>query len=129
MNKLYLLIAGGRDFTDYEVLKVSLTKETEGNELPIVVISGTAKGADTLGEKWAQECGHKIIRYRPEWSKYGNKAGPLRNVEMYNFIKEQEHRKVIVFWDGCSKGTMHMIRISMNGIVPLSIYKYNGELM
>ena len=129
MNNLFLLIAGGRDFNNYEVLKKCLDNETKDNILPITVISGTARGADSLGERWANEAGHEIIKYKPEWDKLGPKAGPLRNIEMYNFIKDKENKKVIVFWDGISKGTMHMIKTASNGQLPLKIYNYHGILM
>jgi hypothetical protein len=128
-HKVYLLIAGGRDFNNYEVLKTCVNAELKDNKLPVVVISGTAKGADSLGEEWAAENNFEVIQYKPDWANQGKAAGPLRNIEMYNFIKDKAHKKVIVFWNGLSKGTMHMIRISKNGGLPVKIFDYEGKLL
>ena len=55
-----IVIAGGRDFTDYPLLKEQcdsyIQKITQEGE-QIVIISGTARGADTLGEQYAIEKG------------------------------------------------------------------------
>jgi len=128
-DKFYVLIAGGRDFTNYEVLKKTVNEELKDNKLPVTLISGAARGADSLGEKWAKEYGHEIVQYKPEWDTYGNSAGPIRNNEMFNFIKDKLNKKIIIFWDGQSRGTMYMIKISTIGQIPISIYNYNGELM
>lgn len=128
MDNLYLLIAGGRDFDNYEIAKKCLDKELDETK-KIIVVSGTAHGADSLGERWAIENNFEIIKYKPEWDKLGSKAGPLRNIEMYNFIKDKEYKKIITFWDGISKGTFHMIKTATNGKLPILIYNYNGILL
>jgi hypothetical protein len=122
----YLLIAGGRDFTNYDIAKKCLDKELDGSD--IIVISGTARGADSLGEKWAEENNFKVERYKPEWDTLGRKAGILRNIDMYNYIRDKENKKVVVFWDGQSRGTMHMIKTAKNGDLPILIYNYDGIL-
>lgn len=80
-----VIIAGSREFDNYDMLKekcdkILSRKVNEGEE--IVIVSGTAKGADTLGEKYAEERGYKIERYPANWDKYGKKAGYLRNKKM-----------------------------------------------
>lgn len=71
------------------------------------VISGTAKGADTLGEVWAQNNGIPVRRMPANWNTYGSKAGNLRNEDML-----EECDKVILFWDSNSPGTKHMLERS-----------------
>lgn len=68
------------------------------------IISGGAKGVDTLAEMYAisHDIPHQIIR--PEWNKYGKRAGFLRNTLI---VEECTH--LIAFWDGVSKGTMHSV--------------------
>lgn len=68
------------------------------------VISGTANGADKLGEEFAERNNIKVERYPANWDKNGKKAGYLRNVEM-----AKEADCLIAIWDGKSKGTKHMI--------------------
>jgi len=80
-----VIIAGSREFDNYDMLKekcdkILSRKVNEGEE--IVIVSGTARGADTLGEKYAEERGYKIERYPANWDKYGKRAGYLRNKKM-----------------------------------------------
>ena len=80
-----VIIAGSREFDNYDMLKekcdkILSRKVDEGEE--IVIVSGTARGADTLGEKYAEERGYKIERYPANWDKYGKRAGYLRNKKM-----------------------------------------------
>ncbi|NMH86765.1 DUF2493 domain-containing protein [Flavivirga algicola] len=101
-----VIIAGGRNFDDYKKLfrfcnKV-LSKQTE-----IEIVSGTAKGADKLGEKYANDSGYLIKRFPANWSKYGKSAGYRRNAQMAEYADA-----LIAFWDGKSRGTKHMIDLA-----------------
>lgn len=122
----YILISGSRTFSNYKILKNILNKEI--NENKIILISGGAKGTDQLGEKWAKEHNFKIRQFIPDWDKKGKSAGILRNIEMFNIVKDKLNKKVIVFWDKESKGTKHMID-QCKDKVPLEIYDFNGNLM
>ena len=97
-----LIIAGGRDFNDYSLL-CDKTTQFIGKETPII-ISGLAKGADTLGCQFASENGYDIEGFAAEWHIYGRSAGVRRNKYM-----AKSADSLIAFWDGQSKGTMHMI--------------------
>ena len=101
-----VIIAGGRDFSDYELLKRKVlfyTNEVNRDNL-IVVVSGKAKGADSLGEKLAKEIGWKVLEYPADWDTNGKSAGYIRNTEM-----AKNSDALIAFWDGKSRGTKHMI--------------------
>ena len=76
----------------------------------IVVVSGTARGADQLGEAWARARGHAIEQFPADWENLGRSAGYRRNVEMVATLKERD--AVVAFWDGKSKGTKHTIDIA-----------------
>lgn len=120
-----IIIAGGRSFSDYKLLKDKLDyylrdKVRQGYE--IIIISGTANGADKLGEKYAMERGYKIERYPADWNKYGKAAGYRRNVQM-----SQIANACVVFWDGISPGSKHMIDIATNKGLPLRIVRYTKE--
>lgn len=71
------------------------------------VVSGTAKGADQIGEKWAAEHGLDVIRFPANWKRYGRGAGPVRN----RMMAEKAHGLVAV-WDGQSRGTTSMINLA-----------------
>ena len=115
-----VIIAGGRDFNNYELLKnkcdyyLSNLDNTE-----IVIISGVARGADSLGEKYAKERGYKIDSYPANWNKYGKSAGYRRNKEMVDIASA-----AICFWDGKSKGTKHTIDLCKEKGIPIKIVKY-----
>ena len=101
-----VIIAGGRDFSDYELLKRKVlfyTNEVNKDNL-IIIISGKAKGADSLGEKLAKEIGWKVLEYPADWDTNGKSAGYIRNIEM-----AKNADALIGFWDGRSRGTKHMI--------------------
>ena len=60
-----LLIAGSRSFGDYELLKREIIKNYEKEEMT-EIISGCAKGADSLAIKYAEEMGIRIKKFPAE---------------------------------------------------------------
>ena len=116
MKELRVIIAGSRDFNDYELLKKSaieiITKKTMLPDLTRIV-SGGARGADTLGERFANEMGLEITRFIPNWDGLGKRAGYVRNAEMAKFaVEDNNDGMLIAFWDGQSRGTKHMIDLA-----------------
>ena len=101
-----IVIAGCRNFSNYKLAKefidLSIADICGNNE--IVIISGGAKGADSIGEHYAKENGFEIQRFPADWKRYGRGAGPKRNKEMAEYCDF-----AICFWDGKSKGTKSMI--------------------
>lgn len=69
------------------------------------IVSGTAQGADTLGEKYAYQKSIPVKKFPALWGKYGLKAGPIRNGEMATYADA-----CIVIWDGESRGSFNMIK-------------------
>ena len=109
MNYFRVIIAGGRDFNNYPLLKakcdnILAEKETTHK---IIIVSGAARGADSLGEKYAQEHSYTIEKYPADWNTHGKAAGPIRNAQMANSADA-----LIAFWDGKSHGTKSMINIA-----------------
>ena len=98
-----LAVVGSRDFDLYDLMEKYLNK-IHSIEPITIIISGGAKGADLLSEKWAKENNINIKIYKPNWGKFGKKAGYMRNVDIV-----QNADKVIAFWNGTSKGTKHSI--------------------
>ena len=116
MKELRVIIAGSRDFNDYELLKKSaieiITKKTMLPDLTRIV-SGGARGADTLGERFANEMGLEISRFIPDWDGLGKRAGYVRNADMAKFAVEDDNDGMLIaFWDGQSRGTKHMIDLA-----------------
>ena len=116
-----IIIAGGRDFMDYNLLKEKTNKILQEKKVThkIVIISGCARGADTLGLRYASENAFDVEEYPADWDKYGKKAGYVRNVEM-----AENADALIAFWDGNSKGTKHMIDIATERNLPIRVIRY-----
>jgi hypothetical protein len=85
-------------------------------EKPAVVISGGAKGIDTLAWEWALENNIEIIIHRPDYNKDGKWAALRRND-----IIVDEADKIIAFWDGKSTGTKYVIERAKKLNKPLEI--------
>ena len=108
-----IIIAGGRDFNNYELLRSSMVNILSLILPPtmrpgeVTIVSGGARGADTLGERYAHETNMMLKIFPAEWDKYGKSAGYRRNELM------AEYGNVLVAcWDGQSRGTKHMIDIA-----------------
>lgn len=98
-----LIIAGKRDFYDYEKLKVEVDKLRKVIKIDEIV-SGRASGADKLGERYAREHNIPVKAFPANWEVYGRAAGPIRNKKMALYADA-----LIAFWDGESRGTKNMI--------------------
>ena len=98
-----IIIAGSRRFTDYGLLKEKCDFFLQ-NQSNVEIVSGTAAGADTLGERYAVERGYKVKRFPADWSK-GIQAGHIRNAEMAAYADAA----IIFFVDG-SKGSQSMLK-------------------
>lgn len=110
------IIAGGRECTDYQVLLAALSK---CGWKPSTVVSGAARGADALGEKWAKENHIACEMYPADWNKYGKSAGYKRNV-----IMAENAEALIALWDGKSRGTKHMIDIAKSKQLTTYVHYY-----
>ena len=115
-RELRVIIAGSRTFNNYNMLVEktdTILSERNVDNLPIRIISGTAKGTDILGERYAKNKGYALTRKSADWGRLGKRAGYVRNVEMADFaMKDNNVPLLIAFWDGISKGTKHMIDIA-----------------
>ncbi len=115
---LNIIIAGSRNFNDYMFLHTQMNKLLKEKNLEEVkIISGTADGADKLGEKYAESLGINFVRMPADWVHKGKSAGYLRNVQMAEIADY-----CVVFYDGKSKGSKHMIDICKKKKVPCLVF-------
>jgi hypothetical protein len=97
-----LIIAGSRTFTDYQLLCQTLAPE---KHCITQVLTGGARGADRLGIRWALSHSVRLTGFPADWERFGKSAGVRRNYQM-----AQAGDLLIVFWDGQSPGTAHMVQ-------------------
>lgn len=102
-----LAIVGSRNFTNKKLFGETIIYILQVWGIPLEVISGGAKGADTLGEKWANENNIPTIIFYPDWEKHGKAAGPIRNKDI---ISAATH--VLAFPSRTGRGTQHSIRLA-----------------
>jgi hypothetical protein len=116
---LNIAVIGSRDFDNYEYVKYRLGQlQHKFPNQTFKVVSGAARGADSLGEKWANENGLKTQIFPADWDKYGKRAGYIRNEDI---IKNADI--VVSFWDGQSKGTQHSMELALKQKKELLVYQ------
>ncbi len=113
-----LIIAGGRSFNDYALLSQKLDFLLQ-NQTDIEIVSGGAKGADNLGERYAKERGLACTQFPAQWDKYGKRAGMIRNEHMAQYADA-----LVAFWDGASVGTQHMIQYAKQQGLNVRVVRY-----
>lgn len=101
-----IIIAGSRNFSDYPKLVEVCDSLFENVNGQIEIVSGSARGADRLGELYARERGYRLRRFPADWDELGKKAGYVRNMVMGGYAD-----MAVIFWDGESRGTKSMIDI------------------
>ena len=122
-----VIVAGGRDFKDYDLLKSTLDNFQQEYGNITEVVSGGARGSDKLGEQYANENNTPIKRFVPDWEGLGKKAGHVRNRQMGDYAKEH-NGMLVAFWDKQSKGTKGMIDYATKiGLKSVVVY-YNVEV-
>lgn len=109
-----VIVAGGRDITNFNLVEEAIS--VSGFEVSEVV-SGKAKGVDTLGEVWALKHNVPVGAFPADWNAHGRSAGPIRNRQMAEYADA-----LIAIWDGESKGTANMIQQARKNKLNVFIY-------
>lgn len=113
-----VIIAGSRNYNNFEELTTVMDKFLKDKE-EVEIIVGGAKGADTLGEMYANMRDIPVRKFLPEWSKYGKAAGRRRNEVM-----GLEADACVCFWDGESTGTALMIQVAKRNSLILQVVQH-----
>lgn len=110
------IIAGSRHLEDYDLVVDAIDK---ASWKPTLVVSGGAKGIDSLAEQWASNNNIQVEKHPANWKQFGRAAGPVRNKEM---AKNAEG--LIAIWDGKSKGTKSMIELAHKANLAVYVYLF-----
>lgn len=92
-----LLIIGSRSITDFD-LTGYIPEDVE------LIISGGARGIDSVAEKYANDHGIEKVIIFPQYERLGRAAPIKRNEEMVDLCDT-----VLAVWDGQSKGTKYTL--------------------
>jgi len=120
-TKFKVIVAGTRDFKDYNFLCNKLDFLLY-NKMEVEIVSGTANGADIMGEKYAAQKGYPIAYYPPEGKRFGKMAEPIRNKAMAEYADV-----LVAFWDGVSPSTKNMIENMKLLKKPVRIYYFGNR--
>jgi hypothetical protein len=114
-----VIIAGGRGFSDFQLMNSKCNEVLLESDEDIEIVSGTAKGADKMGEHYASIRGFGVKQFPANWDSHGKAAGYIRNKDMADYAD-----MLIAFWDGESKGTQHMINLAKERNLVVHVIKY-----
>lgn len=106
---MLVLCCGSRNWTEWFKIKKMLYRLSLSLGR-FTVLHGGAQGADSNCGQMARILGLDVEVMRPDWLKYGKRAGMLRNTAML----ERRPDYVIAFWDGVSRGTLDTIQKAVN---------------
>lgn len=132
--QMKLIIAGSRSITSYSILLSAIVESGiwSNYKRSIEVVSGTARGADRLGEQFAEKNALKLFKKPAEWDKwrvaganvqvrngkkYNALAGHWRNEEMAEMADQ-----ALILWDGTSTGSLDMMNRMLAHGKPVYLY-------
>lgn len=108
-------VIGSRTFDNFALVESTLASISTISR----VVSGGAKGADSLAQRYAEQNQIPVEIFKPDWKRFGRGAGIVRNREI---IEAAE--MVVAFWDGKSKGTESSIKMAQSKRIPVKIVKF-----
>ena len=125
-----ILVCGGRDYRDVDKLYCALDSVVDKHGLwhpdypnncvsqDLLIVSGGARGADSLARDWAGERGGRTNEYLPNWNKYGLRAPSIRNEYIF------EHEKVnLVQAFGYDANSEDLVRRAQKARIEVRIIK------
>jgi hypothetical protein len=100
---MIVAVIGSRQYPDLDRVRRYV------RTLPIgtTVVSGGAKGVDSVAAQTARQCGLAVIEHLPDWKRYGKSAGMIRN---WDIIRPAD--LVVAFIHNDSPGTKRSIEIA-----------------
>lgn len=128
-NTYHLMVAGSRDFSQYPTMKKFLDYIFSFIEINKEIVEGGARGADTYARVYAENRGISYREFPAQWGSLGKRAGYVRNREMVSYIAKFEHRCIVCFWDGQSKGTAQNFDLAEEfGVDLIIVYYRTGDI-
>ena len=103
-------IVGSRSIVSADIAKYIPEGTTE-------IISGGARGADTLAREYAQKNNIKLTEFLPEYNLYKRGAPLKRNIQII-----ESADIVVALWDGHSRGTKHVIDSCRSRNINILVY-------
>jgi hypothetical protein len=110
-------IVGSRAYPRLDLIEAFVASLPAGT----VVVSGGARGVDSVAEIAARDRGLDVVVYQADWERLGRKAGPVRNAEIV-----ANADRVVGFWDGKSRGTLNTVMQADRAGLPVEVFDPDG---
>lgn len=119
----YIIVAGSRTVDD----RAYIERVLEVHNIKGTIISGNARGVDTVAIQWAKASGYKTISVPAPWEFY---KGDKRLGRMRNWIMANIATDCIVIWNGESPGSKHMHSIALESNLDTQMHRvlFTGKL-
>lgn len=123
-----LAVIGSRHFTDYAKAQRHLDRivlriaKVHGDDVDLRMVSGKARGADTLGKRYADANGIPIEEIPPDYKTYGDPAPFIRNKEIV-----AQADAVVAFWDRRSRGTLDALQFARQLSKPVHVVRIEAS--
>ncbi|AJF96900.1 GTP-binding domain [Pandoravirus inopinatum] len=126
--RLRVAVVGGRDFGAYNVLEDCLDTLADEHGGIAAIVSGGARGADSLAAEYARHRGIALVEFKPDYDacrtpQERRRAPLLRNADIIAGAD-----MVVAFWDGRSRGTADSIARARRAGLPRRVYDYAGHV-
>lgn len=116
-----LAIVGSRNFTDYNMMCKFIESKFDISDIDAIV-SGGAKGADKLAERFAANHNLLLLVKEADWKHYGRAAGPMRNKQIIG-----EADAVVAFPSHSSKGTLNSMNLARKACKRLEVMYVSND--
>lgn len=109
MKKIKIAVIGNRagypkDPVE-QIEKLLKLENLEKNQ--IIIVSGGARGVDSIAESWANDNNVETLIFPADWKNLGKGAGYIRNTQII-----ENSDIVLAIWDNQSRGTRHSLYLS-----------------
>ncbi len=115
-----IAVIGSRTFNDYQLLHDELETINATAEISLIV-SGGAKGADSLAETYAEQYSLETLVFKPQYKGRNDRKAPL----IRNKLIVEHCDRLIAFWDGQSNGTMFTVNYAKKLNKPVILIDYS----
>lgn len=113
LKQLRLGVVGSRTYADTQ----AVTRFVRNLPNTVTIITGDARGVDRAASRAAEQAGLSFHVFKADWDSRGKAAGFIRNELMASNID-----RLVAFWDGVSRGTLHMITTCQDRGIPVEVY-------
>lgn len=116
-----ILVTGSRDWLDFGMVESAIAGATSGTptEAVVIVHGACPTGADDMAVDVAISLGFGLEEHPADWTKYGRRAGPIRNAEMVVLGADL----CIAFIKDGSPGATFTMELARNAGIPVEVHR------